>query len=63
MNLIVKKYHFSTKVVLDGFLVSHDKCSVLDDLNMVVSIWENKIISRKKLCVATLSISEMEDSD
>jgi hypothetical protein len=34
MNLIVQKSHFSTEVVLDGFLVIHEKDSVLDELNM-----------------------------
>lgn len=34
MNLIVQKSHFSGKVDLNGYLVSHDKDSVVDELNM-----------------------------
>jgi hypothetical protein len=34
MNLIIQKYHFSTKVDLNGYLGSHDKDSLVDELNM-----------------------------
>jgi len=54
MNLIVQKSHFSTKVDLNGYLVSHDKDSVVDELNMSSEHMGKPNYSQKKNCAVPL---------
>lgn len=49
MNLIVQKSHFSPKVDLNGYVVSHDKDSVVDELNMSSEHMGTSSYSQKKL--------------